>query len=121
MPNGIAMSTDPAVTNSVPHNMGSKLNSPLVGCQSGSLKNRDKPIVCRMGKVSRIKNSTINRTIAAAKTAIPRNIQTRIASLRDWDKILLLHYVLHLRRTGKINKVFLQPCWSCFCNQVEGT
>ena len=121
MPIGVAINTAPAVTNSVPHNIGNKLNSSLVGCQSGSLKNRAKPIVCKMGKVSQVRNSTINSTIAAAKRAIPRNIHTKITSLRDGDKILLLHYVLHLRGTGKINKAFLQPSWGCICHQVEGT
>ena len=64
-------------------------------------------MLCKMGKVSQIRNSRINSTIAPLAIAIPHNIQIRIISLRGWDKILLLDNILHLLGAGKINKVFL--------------
>ena len=120
MPSGVAIRTAPTVTNSVPHSIGGRLNSSLVGCQSGSVKNRFSPTLCRIGRVSQIRNSTINRTIAPETRAIPRNIQTKITSLRDGDKILLLNNVLHTLGAGKINKVLCQPRRRFIRNQVEG-
>lgn len=118
MPSGVASSTALDITNSVPNSMGVRLNSSLVGCQEGSLKNRANPILCRMGKVSQTRNSKIRRTIAPETIAIPRSIQTKMASFRDWDKILLLDNILHTLRTSKINKVFRQSRGCGFRNQI---
>src|SRR5262245_35305659 len=98
---------------SVPQSIAVRLYRPSAGCQEASVKKASTPADPSTRK------STINTTMAPARAAQPRRIQSSSRSLGKGNKALLPDDVVDLGGTSKLDELLDQAIRWVLGHQIE--